>query len=246
MTPEEKIKNLETELENLKKEYSEYAYIISHDFSAPLRHAYGFTQLVLDKDAENLSESSQRHLNTVLEACTKGKDMLEGLLLFSRVYSSKEEPEEVSSDQLVQLNVALFEDLVFSDGAKITFDKLPPVQGVRSQLQTVFYVLLLNALMYQKEGNNPIVHISCKDLGDFWEFSVKDNGMGINENSLETIFKPLRRGIKEDDFKGLGMGLPVARRIVERHGGHMQVLSEPGEGSLFSFTLPKESQVKID
>ncbi len=246
MTPEEKIAQLEAELESVKKEYDEYAYIVSHDFSAPLRHAHGFTQLVLDRDAENLSESSVKYLKSVLESCEKGRDMLEGLLYFSRVHTSKEAIEDVPSEDMVKLNAALFDQLILKIGAKVTFDHLPVVRAVRSQLQMVFHALLLNALMYHEEGASPIVHIACEDKGSEWLFSVEDNGIGIDEKSLEKIFQPLRRAVREDEYEGLGMGLALAKRIVKRHGGELSLKTELGKGSVFSFTLPKDVNVEIE
>ena len=244
MNFEEKILQLEAELAAVKKEYNDYAYIISHDFSAPLRHAHGFTQLVLDRDAENLSESSLKYLQSVLESCEKGRDMLDGLLQFSRIHASQEDIEEVSSEDLVKLNIALFDQVILKTDAQISFDKLPVVKAVRSQLQMVFHAFLLNALMYHEGESQPVVKISYEDNGDEWIFSIEDNGIGIDEKALEKIFQPLRRAVRDDEYEGLGMGLALAKRIVERHGGIVSLNTELGKGSVFSFTLPKN--VKIE
>lgn len=236
-----RIVQLETELKQVKQEFEDYIYIVSHDLSAPIRHAQGFTQLMLEKDGEKLSEASQRHMKIVLDACEKGQGMLDGLLLFSRVHTSTEKATTFSSDDVMSIVIDLFSFVMQNTGAVVTKDALPQVTAVQSQIQTVFQALLSNALTYMKEGVAPEVHITCADKGRFFEYSVSDNGIGIPEKMHEKIFQPLRRGVGEGDYHGIGMGLAISRRIARRHGGDIRVESKEGEGSTFYFTLPKES-----
>jgi signal transduction histidine kinase len=119
----------------------------------------------------------------------------------------------------------------------VSHDALPVVQADQAQLVQLFQNLVDNAIKYQPPGI-PEVHVSAtKRDGPKWMFAVKDNGVGIDPQSFERIFEMFQRLHKRDAFPGTGAGLAISKKIVERHGGHLRVESEPGHGSTFSFAL---------
>ena len=125
--------------------------------------------------------------------------------------------------------------------ATITHDVLPHVTGNAVQFMRLLQNLIGNGLKYQSPDNTPKVHVEAKDAGDYWQFSVKDNGIGINEEFVSQVFEPFKRLHTWDDYKGTGIGLAVCKQIVEIHGGKIWANSKFGEGSTFYFTIAKNN-----
>ena len=123
-------------------------------------------------------------------------------------------------------------------GAVVTKDDLPMVMGDETQLSQLFQNLIDNAIKFRRAEETPRVHISAQRKGNDWEFSVQDNGIGIDPQYFDRIFIIFQRLHSREAYEGTGIGLAVCMRIVERHGGRIWVESEPGRGSLFHFTLP--------
>jgi len=119
----------------------------------------------------------------------------------------------------------------------VTHDPLPTVRADQMQLTQLFQNLIGNAIKYQNPGV-PRIHISAvKSSGSWWDFSVKDNGLGIDPQYFERIFGMFQRLHKREEFDGTGIGLAICKKIVERHGGTISVESQPGRGSTFHFVL---------
>ena len=118
---------------------------------------------------------------------------------------------------------------------------MPEVNADAGQLTKLFFHLVQNALRYQPENSTPIIKVRSQQVGDFWEFTVKDNGIGIRETLQPEIFTILRRAVPPDDYPGIGMGLALASKIVKRHGGRIWAKSELGQGTTVHFTLPRGS-----
>lgn len=121
----------------------------------------------------------------------------------------------------------------------ISHDALPIIMTDQTQIYQVFQNLVSNAIKFQKEKNIPRIHISSNKMGDKWKIGVHDNGIGINSEHQEKIFKIFNRLHTHDEYKGTGIGLSICKKIIERHKGKIWVESQPGEGSTFFFTLPK-------
>jgi light-regulated signal transduction histidine kinase (bacteriophytochrome) len=123
-------------------------------------------------------------------------------------------------------------------GAVVTKDELPIVMGDETQLSQLFQNLIDNAIKFRRAEETSRVHISAQRKGNDWEFSVQDNGIGIDPQYFDRIFVIFQRLHTREAYEGTGIGLAVCMRIVERHGGRIWVESEPGKGSRFHFTLP--------
>ena len=128
--------------------------------------------------------------------------------------------------------------LVISDtDSKIIYDKLPTISGYRVELKQLFQNLLSNAIKFINKNMSPEIEITVVAIDNFWRFSFKDNGIGIDKNYLNEIFIVFQRLHSRSDFPGSGIGLAHCKRIVELHGGKIWADSEPGNGSTFYFTL---------
>jgi len=122
----------------------------------------------------------------------------------------------------------------------VTQDKLPTIPCDEVQLAQLFQNLIGNALKFRKPDAAPAVHVGAADQGAEWEFTVRDNGIGIEPQYFERIFMVFQRLHDKGEYPGTGIGLAIVKKVVERHGGRIWVQSQPGAGTTFHFTMPKE------
>jgi light-regulated signal transduction histidine kinase (bacteriophytochrome) len=164
------------------------------------------------------------------------QQLINDLLALSRV-GNQGQDEDVDCDQITEEILRDLELSIRECHAEVTHDHLPTVHAHPRQLEQLLQNLVTNAIKFSN-GNQPHVHIGCKQLPGFWEFSVQDNGIGIEPRYFERIFNIFQRLHSRDEYPGTGIGLAICKKIVERHGGKIWVDSVPGEGSTFHFTLP--------
>jgi len=238
---EKQLARTQKELEELKAEYEEFAYVVSHDLSGPFRTIEAFANIIAKKHADSFDDKTKQHCSLIAKDSTKGKAILEVLFEFSRLNTKvKAEPfSEVDCNELVEEAKISLADLIAASMAKITSSSLPTVTGDRRQLALLFHNLLKNALVFQESGNQTEIYIKAGQKGEYWQFAIKDNGIGIQSNLTEKIFKVLRRAVGEDEYPGAGMGLATAKKIIQRHHGDIWVETEKGVGSIFFFTIDK-------
>lgn len=238
---EDKLAATELELEELRQEYANFAYIVSHDLSAPMRHIDGFTDLILKDNFGRFDEKTEKHFKYLRDAAEKAAAIMSGLLEYSRLETRKGKIEPVLCEECISEALWKLDDLVRSSGADIDVGDMPEVNADAGQLTKLFFHLVQNALRYQPENSTPIIKVRSQQVGDFWEFTVKDNGIGIRETLQPEIFTILRRAVPPDDYPGIGMGLALASKIVKRHGGRIWAKSDLGQGTTVHFTLPRGS-----
>ena len=227
------------ELRASNERLEQFAHAASHDLQEPLRMVSSYLQLIEGRYGEDLDEEGEEFLDFAVDGADRMREMIDGLLEYSRVETRGEpfEPTDldaVLADVLDDLQVSIAEH-----DAEIAVEPLPTVEGDPSQLRQVFQNLLDNAIEYSGEGS-PHVEITSERDGDEWVISVSDRGVGLDTDNVDRVFEVFQRLHTYDEHPGTGIGLALCRRIVERHGGEMWVDSEPGEGSTFSFTLPVE------
>lgn len=236
------LRSLLVELERSNRDLEQFAYIASHDLQAPLRNVRQGLEL-LDEHlvatlGAGLDEEAQELRELISEAVTRMEELIRGLLEYSRV--DRRQVTQTTSvdlnDIAVELRQILKADLAEAD-AELVVDELPVVLGDRLQLRQVLQNLLQNSLKYRDE-NAPRVEINGRVEGDEWIISVGDNGIGIDAAQHERIFELFGRG--HPDYEGVGLGLAIAQRIVESHGGRIWVESAPDKGATFHIALPRE------
>lgn len=240
---EEQLKESIIELKHSNKELQQFAYVSSHDLQEPLRTIASFTQLLQLRYKGKFDSDADEFMEYTVEAAVRMKAQIEGLLEYSRVGTQGKEFKPVVMNEILNQTIGNLHTSIEESKAKITFDKLPTIMGDADQLQRVFQNLISNAIRFRKCEEPPKISISAnKNIYDNeYVFSVKDNGIGIEEQYSERIFTIFQRLHTRNVYKGTGIGLSIVKRVIERHGGHIWVESSFGKGSTFYFTIPVEN-----
>lgn len=230
-------------LERSNRQLDQFARVASHDLQAPLHGIGGFAQLLEQRYSKALGEDGRQFLGFITGGARQMQAQITGLLELSRITSRAQPLQPVSTAEVVTEVLKLLRADIERAGAQVQTGDLPVVQGDRAQLALLFQNLIANAIKFRHPETAPQVRLSAVREATFWRFSVADNGIGIDPAHREAVFEVFRRLHTQDDYPGTGIGLALCKDIVERHGGHIRVDSEPGKGSTFYFTLPAESQV---
>lgn len=239
MTPEQKLKHVERELAFVRAEYQEYLSAISHDFAGPLRTMTGFSEIILSNNERVFDEDTKQLFEFITAAAADGKAMLDDLRQFSRLQRESAEFEAYDSRALVHAALDELTDLQEPSGLDIQVGQLPILYGDKTQMQRVFYELLKNALLYRDKTQDTAISVASYDQENSVEFRVIDNGIGIPENMDTSIFQVMRRAVVPNEYPGRGMGLAIARKIVHRHGGTIQLVRDTPQKTVFSFIVSK-------
>jgi PAS domain S-box-containing protein len=225
------------ELTRSNAELQQFAYVASHDLQEPLRMVASFTQLLAQRYQGKLGADADEFIGYAVGGARRMQVLVNDLLEYSRVGTRGKEFSPVDCEKLLEtVLVSLQKTLEESDG-QVTHDPLPAVLGDETQLGQVLLNLVGNALKFHG-SEPPRVHVSAQEVNGEWRFSVRDNGIGIDPQQAERIFLLFQRLHTRAEYPGTGMGLAIAKKIVERHGGRIWVESAPGKGSTFYFSLP--------
>jgi len=235
---ENKIIAYSIELERQNKEIEQFAYVASHDLQEPLRTISNFSTLLTEKLETNSDKELHEYVSYINGGAERMSRLIFDLLEYSRIRKDIGK-ERIDCTKLVSEVLTDLSASIRESEAEIHTEKLPVVNGY-SYLKSVFQNLISNAIKFKKEGTHPIISISAKDTGKEFLFSIKDNGIGIEEGYRERIFLIFQRLHTRSEYEGTGIGLSQCRKIIELHGGRIWVESEPAIGSTFNFTIPKK------
>jgi len=228
------LKQSNTELES-------YTYVVSHDLKAPLRTIRSFGSFILEDYGDKLDETGQDYLNRMIRAASHMDQMIEDLLVLSRVGRKFTEIKKVDLNKLLVEILSDLEATIKETKTKVVVAKLPVLYAQKVWMRQLFMNLISNALKFN-ESKSPKIEVLYEEKDGFHQFKVRDNGIGIEERYLERIFKLFERAPTEKKYDGTGAGLSICKKIVEHYGGKIWVESTPGKGSTFRFTLPKETK----
>jgi signal transduction histidine kinase len=228
-----------TELETSNNELESFAYSVSHDLRAPLRHVVGYSELLQKQASSLLDEKSRRYTRTILESAKRMGNLIDDLLAFSRIGRAETKKTLASLDQLVKEGVA--EIRLDTGGRDIVWKihPLPVCYGDRSMLRLVIGNLLSNAVKFTRMRAQAEIEIGCADGEDEVEVFVRDNGAGFDMQYVDKLFGVFQRLHLPEEFEGTGIGLATVRRIIHRHGGEVRAEGGVDQGATFYFSLPK-------
>lgn len=227
-------------LEASNKELEAFAYSVSHDLRAPLRHMAGFTELLRKNAEASLNEKGRRYLSMILEAASRMGALIDDLLAFSRLSRAEAHFSTVSLDQVVQ--EAMTEVRQDANGRRIAWkvDSLPQWYGDRSMLRVALINLISNALKFTRTRSEAEIEIGCKERqDDRVVLFIRDNGVGFDMKYSDKLFGVFQRLHPQESFEGTGIGLATVQRIIHRHGGQVWAESKIEGGATFYFSLSK-------
>jgi PAS domain S-box-containing protein len=232
------------ELESTNKELEAFAYSVSHDLRAPLRHMAGFTELLQKNTATILNERSQRYVMMILESAQRMGNLIDDLLAFSRISRAETHKTMVSLEQLVE--EALTEVRQDTEGRTIVWkvSGLPVCYGDRSMLRLVLVNLISNAVKFTRTRAQAEIEIGCLNQEqDQLVVFIRDNGVGFDMKYVNKLFGVFQRLHRPEAFEGTGIGLATVQRIVHRHGGRVWAEGLVDKGATFYFSLSKSQGV---
>ena len=217
-----------------------FAYVASHDMKEPLRNIGNFTQLLHRRYHHLMDEDGKEFIDYIIKGVKSMNLLIDDLLSYSRVNSEDYDLESADKETVISsikynVNKALKER-----NATLTIKKFPDTIRVnKTMCVQLFQNLIINGIKFTPSDIRPQIVIDTLDKGEYWQFSVQDNGIGIAPEYHERIFILFKKLHNKTEYKGTGIGLSICKKIVEKHGGKIWVESEKGRGATFYFTIPK-------
>jgi light-regulated signal transduction histidine kinase (bacteriophytochrome) len=238
---EEGLKLAAEKLEVTNKELEQFAYIASHDLREPLRKITAFGGLLKESLKGRLDQDDRENLDFMIDGATRMQNIIDDLLSYSRLTTQAKPFDTVDLNETVkQLSLFELSEALKETGGIVEIEgSLPKVAGDESQIRQLLQNLIGNGIKFHLKNKPPAIIIRAKasEEGNI-RIEVVDNGIGIDEKFYEKIFIMFTRLHSRSEYDGTGIGLAICKKIVERHGGQIGVVSKPGEGSTFWFTLP--------
>lgn len=224
------------DLKRSNEELERFAYVASHDLQEPLRMVSSYVQLLEKRYKDKLDNDANDFINFAVSGSRRMQNLINDLLSYSRVGTRGKPFQTTESSEALAAAVSNLDVAINEAGAVVEQGELPCVLGDEGQLVQVFQNLVGNAIKFHGD-ESPVVRVDAVRNDGNWVFSVKDNGIGIDQQFHERIFQVFQR-LYRDEYPGTGIGLSIARKIVQRHEGQMWLESEPGKGTTFYFTIP--------
>lgn len=227
------------DLERSNEELEQFAYIASHDLQEPLRMVTSFLTLIEKKYGTVLDEKGLQYINFAVEGARNMRQIILDLLSYSKISTVDDNFENIELEAVIKDICLLQSRLIREKKAKINIGNLPQLFSIRHYLLQLFQNIISNALKYSEEDTPPIITVSSKSYPNYYIIAVRDNGIGIEKEYFEKIFVLFQRLHAKDEFQGNGMGLAIAKKIVDKLNGKIWVESEPTVGSTFYIQIPK-------
>lgn len=222
-------------LERQNKELNDYAHMLSHDLKSPLQSINALTNWVKEDYAEDLDNEGRTVIDLILDNVEKMDTVIQGILEYSTIGKVEKKRYKVDLNSLLVDSILRIDN---SKGIKIKIlNKLPTIYGDLDRLELLFHHLIDNAVKFNDKGANGIVEIKCYEETDFWRFSIKDNGKGIEKKYFDKIFIAFQK--LENDYKSAGIGLSIVQKIIEAYEGTISIKSSLNLETIFTFTLKK-------
>jgi PAS domain S-box-containing protein len=234
---EDALKRTAADLARSNAELEQFAYVASHDLQEPLRAVSSCVQLLQQRYQGQLDARADELLAHTVDGSIRMQTLIRDLLAYARLSTRGRDLEPIDSEIVLKEALSNLATVIQESEALVTHGPLPTVAADRTQLRQVFQNLIGNAIKYRGE-RHPEVHIDAEYRAGEWQFTMRDNGIGIDPQYFERIFGIFQRLHTRREYPGTGIGLALCKKIIERHGGRIWVASRPGEGSTFCFTIP--------
>jgi len=230
-------KRAEQLIQTHNDELQEFAYVLAHDLQEPLRTVVNFSQLLAEEYEGKLGEDADKYIAYSVEGALRTEALLKGLLYYLEITERESDSElPVDCNHVLSQTLRSLHTAIQQSGATVTSDPLPTVVAKEAMLTQILQNLIGNSIKYRGEAA-PTIHISAERTVEGWQFSIRDNGMGIGPADSKLVFGMFKR-LHGKEIPGTGIGLALCRKVVERHGGRIWVESETGHGATFKFTIP--------
>lgn len=235
-----RVQNRTIQLEAANKELESFSYSVSHDLRAPLRAIDGFSRILQEDYRDRLDAEGNRYLKIVRENAKRMGELIDDLLNLSRLNRKEISRQSISLNNLVQQILGNFESELASRQIEFVFADLPDCKADRSLITQVWINLLSNAIKYTSKTESARIEIGCQETQNEKIYFVRDNGAGFDMQYADKLFGVFQRMHLEKDFDGTGIGLAIAQRIVQRHGGRIWADAAVNLGAIFYFTIPDQ------
>jgi PAS domain S-box-containing protein len=234
---EEQLRLTNVALQHSNEELERFTYVVSHDLQSPLGTIGSIIGLFARRHGEGIGEDGRKMIDMLMSSVARTSRLISDLLTYCRLTTTDSVPEKpIDCNSAYSWAILNLQPQIDETGAIITNDGLPTVRA-DDRLFRVFQNLIENAIKYRSE-RRPEINVSAQAKGQFWNISVRDNGIGLNMKYADRIFGVFQRLHGQDKYEGCGIGLATCKKIIEGHGGRMWVESTPGEGSTFFFSAP--------
>ncbi|MBD2043811.1 hypothetical protein H6F56_24510 [Microcoleus sp. FACHB-672] len=248
---EEVLKAYSAQLEVSNRELQDFAYVASHDLQEPLRKIQTFSDRLKAKYADVLDVQGRDYLERMHNAAKRMQTLINDLLAISRVATQAQSFATVNLAKVVTEVLSDLETRIASSGGSVDIGELPILEADPTQMRQLLQNLIDNALKFSRPEESAAVKICSQLLNEveenstgnisyrqFYQITVKDNGIGFEQKYLDKIFVPFQRLHSRSEYEGTGIGLAICRKIVDRHGGSITAKSSLGEGATFTVMLP--------
>lgn len=239
-------------LELSNNDLQQFASVASHDLQEPLRKIQIFAHLLLDRSSNMLTPDSKRYIDKIIDSAGRMKTLIVDVLNYSKLSARDNVFDRVHLNEVVTEVLEDFELIIQEKGAAVSVSELPVIDVNRGQIRQVFQNVISNALKFSKRTEAPVIEINAQRLceksfdgaaqpdGRYCLISIRDNGIGFNEEYLANIFALFERLHSKDSYEGTGIGLAITKKIMEKHSGLVSAKSRPGAGAEFLLLLPVE------
>jgi chemotaxis family two-component system sensor kinase Cph1 len=238
---EEALVKKSDDLARSNADLAQFAYVASHDLQEPLRTITRFTQLLEKRYKGKLDQDADEFIGFIVSGTKRMHQIINDLLTYSRLNTRKEPLAPMKLEDALQRAMQNLSYVLEESGGGVRYDEMPTIVADESQMTQLFQNIIGNAMKFHGE-EAPQVEISAARKGNDWIFSVRDNGIGIDPKYKDRIFEIFQRLHTNEEYPGTGIGLAIAKKIVERHEGRIWMESEPGKGTTINFTLPVDAK----